>query len=275
MTEQKKSVHKGLLILCIVLVLIVVPSAVFFSKTKILETLNITMSDLAVTDIFEYDGQEVQISGYISPYSPSDGSFIYLMSVPYDSKPCDTVGNGKGLSGLHVFPTSGMCFVYTAIPVTVKGTVAVNKTLEDIYGIRYDWSLQNSEVMSVNSEYMNEDLYTYSEMVSYGLLDTVLTGFYAADYDLHYKNYGADKSELQVYDTEGLAQAIAFTKANNRPEYKKLTEIAQDIKGILDLMNTDISEGSTPLESAMYETYVGVYNDAYTAFYDWLSVYSL
>ena len=68
------------------------------------EMLDITVSDLAVTDIFEYEGDEVMLSGYISPYSPADGSFIYLMSTPYNSKPYDTVGAGYSLDGVHIFP---------------------------------------------------------------------------------------------------------------------------------------------------------------------------
>ena len=58
------------------------------------------------------DGQTVTISGYMATSSPVDGSFMFLMNLPYQSCPFCVPNTSQLSNTVEIYPKAGDAFSY-------------------------------------------------------------------------------------------------------------------------------------------------------------------
>ena len=106
---------------------------------------------ISTAELKKLDGKEVQITGFIGGASPLNGSYIYLMNIPYQSCAfCVPSDNNLG-NTIAVYPPQGKIIEYKDTPVTVTGTL-VFETITDPVGYTYEYSIQNAKVEDADVE---------------------------------------------------------------------------------------------------------------------------
>lgn len=87
-------------------------------------TYQIKFSDLvSLEDLKEYDNKEVTAVGYLSPIMSYDGSFGYLMNLPYQTCPYCMPSDTKITNTISIFAKSGQKIEFTEAAVLVRGTL--------------------------------------------------------------------------------------------------------------------------------------------------------
>lgn len=94
------------------------------------------------------DGKEVNIKGYLATSSPTDGSFIFLMNLPYQNCPFCVPNTSELVNTLECYPKDGEKFSYTNQTVNVTGTLEFCKDgmFTDMYGYEFPYRLVNAEM---------------------------------------------------------------------------------------------------------------------------------
>ena len=78
---------------------------------------------------FEYlqtlNNKEVTINGYMATSSPVDGSFIFLMNMPYQNCPFCKPNTSQLSNTIEVYPEAKEKFSYTTSAIKIVGTMIV------------------------------------------------------------------------------------------------------------------------------------------------------
>ena len=90
------------------------------------------------------DGKTVTINGYMATSSPVDGSFMFLMNLPYQSCPFCVPNTSELSNTIEVYPAKGEDFTsFTNQAIKVVGTLEVaadkNKPFTDKYGYTFNF----------------------------------------------------------------------------------------------------------------------------------------
>ena len=175
----------------------------------------------------KYEGKTVTMYGYISPYSPSDGSFCYLTPIPYD----------MDLSGtyMHVYPKTEMSITYSNKPVKVIGTLTETAGI-DAFDINEDWGIYDSEVYLVDEGTSKYDYYAI--LSDSGILECFMSAYSALDYDINYTE------DLAVFDLSSLLTAVEYESLYQFNEYLELQTIMVSVGNLLNDINGRIMEGT-------------------------------
>ena len=91
-------------------------------------------------------GKPVTINGYMATSSPVDGSFMFLMNLPYQSCPFCVPNTSQLSNTMEVYPKAGDAFGYTAQAIKVTGTLVVaekeNEPFTDRYGYQFNYKAE-------------------------------------------------------------------------------------------------------------------------------------
>lgn len=102
------------------------------------------------------NGQTVTISGYMATSSPVDGSFMFLMNLPYQSCPFCVPNTSQLSNTMEVYPKSGDSFAYTNQAITVVGTLVVadseDEPFTDMYGYEFTCKLVDATYTVIRAE---------------------------------------------------------------------------------------------------------------------------
>ena len=108
------------------------------------------------------DGKTVTINGYIATASPVDGSFIFLMNLPYQSCPFCVPNTSQLSNTMEVYPKKNKTFEYTNQAVKVTGTLLVAPTesdyFQDKYGYQFNFKIVDATYTVLTSEEISADL---------------------------------------------------------------------------------------------------------------------
>ena len=98
------------------------------------------------------DGQWVTINGYIATSSPVDGSFIFLMNLPYQSCPFCVPNTSELSNTIEVYPADGEDFTnFTNQAIKVLGKLDVAPNKDEPFTDRYGYTCAPSPYnVSVN-----------------------------------------------------------------------------------------------------------------------------
>ena len=120
-------------------------------------------------ELKKLDGKKVQITGFIGGASPLDGSYIYLMNMPYQNCAfCIPSDNNLG-NTIAAYPSKGKTIDYTDTPVTVTGVLTFG-AMTDKVGYSYEYSLQNVEVKKADVSGLEKEVQIYQAIVDKGLV---------------------------------------------------------------------------------------------------------
>ena len=110
------------------------------------------------------DGAKVTINGYMATSSPVDGSFMFLMNLPYQSCPFCVPNTSQLSNTMEIYPKSGDAFAYTAQAIRVTGKLVVseneNEPFTDMYGYEFNYKI-------VDATYTVNGSFSFSETTSF------------------------------------------------------------------------------------------------------------
>ena len=119
------------------------------------------------------DGQKVAIKGWIATASPIDGSFIFLMNMPYQSCPFCKPNTSQLSNTIEAYPKDGQSFSFTAELVLVVGTLEVaapGSFFTDEYDYKFNFKIVDASYSLVDESEMPEDLVFWQKVAQSGIL---------------------------------------------------------------------------------------------------------
>lgn len=108
------------------------------------------------------DGKKVTINGYMATSSPVDGSFMFLMNMPYQSCPFCVPNTSQLSNTMEVYPKKGDSFPYTTQAIKVVGTLEVapseNEFFTDKYGYEFNFKIVDASYTILKSDEISSDI---------------------------------------------------------------------------------------------------------------------
>ena len=133
-------------ILCLILAVLSLVFAVACDKTeddKTDSTEDIIHLSFQSASTFDYlksiDGKTVTINGYMATSSPVDGSFMFLMNLPYQSCPFCVPNTSQLSNTMEVYPKNGKSFPFTNQAIKVTGKLKVANSQDEFFTDRYGY----------------------------------------------------------------------------------------------------------------------------------------
>ena len=91
------------------------------------------------------NGKTVTINGYMATSSPVDGSFMFLMNLPYQSCPFCVPNTSQLSNTMEVYPKGGDSFAFTNQAIKIVGKLVVaekeDEPFEDMYGYKFNYKI--------------------------------------------------------------------------------------------------------------------------------------
>ena len=123
------------------------------------------------------DGQTVTISGYMATSSPVDGSFMFLMNLPYQSCPFCVPNTSQLSNTLEIYPKKGESFSYTAQAIQVVGTLMVSesedKPFTDKYGYEFCCKIVDATYTIIKAEDLSEDMALWQKIANADVVNDI------------------------------------------------------------------------------------------------------
>ncbi len=119
------------------------------------------------------NGKQVTINGYLATSSPADGSFIFLMNLPYQSCPFCVPNTSQLANTLEVYPKSGDKFDFTNQAVSVTGKLECaeeNSFFTDDYGYEFAFKITDGEYSIITDTELTEELALWQKIADSGLV---------------------------------------------------------------------------------------------------------
>lgn len=116
------------------------------------------------------DGMPVSISGYMATSSPVDGSFMFLMNLPYQSCPFCIPNTSQLSNTMEIYPKKGESFAYTTQAIRVVGILEVapspNKPFTDMYGYEFCCKIVDATYTIIKAEELSDDMALWQGLAS-------------------------------------------------------------------------------------------------------------
>jgi hypothetical protein len=116
------------------------------------------------------DGNQVSINGYMATSSPVDGSFMFLMNLPYQSCPFCVPNTSQLSNTMEIYPKKGDSFTYTTQAIKVVGTLAVSesedKPFTDKYGYEFNFKIVDATYTIIKAEDLSADMALWQKIAS-------------------------------------------------------------------------------------------------------------
>ena len=186
---------KILKIACVCLCLITI--ACVFPSCNSGEAIKLSFkSALSYDYLKKIDGKKVTINGYIATSSPVDGSFIFLMNMPYQSCPFCVPNTTELSNTMEVYPKKNKKFDYTASAVKVTGKLVVAPSVDqfftDPYGYKFNFKIVNAEYEVLKSEEMGADFAVWEKFSQSGIIDEIYKMYDYVDFVCKWNEYYVD-----------------------------------------------------------------------------------
>ena len=145
------------------------------------------------------DGERVTINGYMATSSPVDGSFIFLMNLPYQSCPFCVPNTSELSNTIEVYPAKGEDFTaFTNQAIKVVGTLEVaenkDKPFTDRYGYTFNFKIVDATFRIIKAEELSADMATWQKIADSGVVNEIYSmydyvNFLCAWNTYYVKNY--------------------------------------------------------------------------------------
>lgn len=208
----------------------------------------IRFSDLVSLESLEvYKDKTVTAIGYLSPIGAYDGSFTYLMNLPYQTCPYCLPSDTKITNTLAIFAKNGKPIEFTEAAVMVRGTLKL-EPYTDEYGYSYNYRIVDVEVEEADTSTLGEKIVLYNKLAEKEILTRMMEALYSVDDNVYYDEYTANgyQYERQIVDLTNLENLIADLESFDQKEVSilmntatKLKEIATDVNKLLEEENYD------------------------------------
>ena len=123
------------------------------------------------------DGKTVTINGYMATSSPVDGSFIFLMNLPYQSCPFCIPNTSQLSNTMEVYPKKNKSFDFTNQAIKVTGTLKVapseNEYFTDKYGYQFNFKIVDATYSILTSDEISSDLALWQELAESDVVNDI------------------------------------------------------------------------------------------------------
>ena len=120
------------------------------------------------------DGKTVTINGYMATSSPVDGSFMFLMNLPYQSCPFCVPNTSQLSNTMEVYPKNGKSFPFTNQAIKVTGKLKVANSQDefftDRYGYEFNFMIVDADYKILKSEEISNDIGLWQEVAESDLV---------------------------------------------------------------------------------------------------------
>lgn len=269
----------------------------------------LSFADSASLDILKsLDGKSVTITGYMATLSPLDGTYIYLMNLPYQSCPFCVPNTTQLANTMAVYAPSGSKFDFTDRPVQVTGTLRVQDRADD-YGYSYNYYIDDASYVAVDLSSVSQEYALYQSLAEDGVIADVNAMFdylmficqwteYMGSYtdesgqEISYYLYPGDVENILAdesaygYAAEaspdyfpGLIRRVEAVSATGLTE---LTDIIAGAQEVEQYARAELSAGSYTYDEVADKYTLENNDELYNRFYavylefsDWLTRYEL
>ena len=158
------------------------------------------------------DGKQVNIIGYMSTLSPINGSFMYLMNLPYQSCPFCVPNTTQLSNTMAVYAKSGDSFEFTDRAIKVTGTLEFGDYTDE-YGYEYGYRIKDATYTEVDTSEMSDKMKLWQQLASTDVISDVYNMYeyvnflcfwptYTAEFESG-KDYLFPTDALHFIETEG------------------------------------------------------------------------
>lgn len=227
------------------------------------------------------DGEIVSINGYIATSSPVDGSFIFLMNLPYQSCPFCVPNTSQLSNTMEVYPKKGEKFAYTSQAIKITGKLVVAENIDepftDKYGYEFNYKIVDASYKILQASDMSADLALWQKIASTDVITEVYRMYDYVNFCCNWNTYFVNSYK----DENGDIQKGYYLYASDA-EYYLFTENAQwnygykdgYFQGIIDRINAvdknaflDLIENIEKAEVLANKAIQDLINEEYTSEY--------
>ena len=152
------------------------------------------------------DGKPVTISGYMATSSPVDGSFLFLMNLPYQSCPFCVPNTSQLSNTMEVYPKDGETFSYTAQAIKVEGTLEVSesedKPFTDTYGYEFCCKIVDASYTIIKAEELSADMALWQKIAESDVVNDIYKMYdyvnFLCSWPTYYVNNFTDENGNEV-----------------------------------------------------------------------------
>ena len=200
---------KRMIVLLLTVVLIFSLSACGAEETSTKDA-EITKLSFKAASGYDYlktlDGKPVTISGYMATSSPVDGSFLFLMNLPYQNCPFCVPNTSQLSNTMEVYPKDGETFSYTAQAIKVEGTLAVSesedKPFTDTYGYEFCCKIVDASYTIIKAEELSADMALWQKIAESDVVNEIYQMYdyvnFLCSWPTYYVNNFTDENGNEV-----------------------------------------------------------------------------
>ena len=149
---------------------------------------------------------KVCINGYMATSSPVDGSFIFLMNLPYQSCPFCKPNTSELSNTIEAYPKRGEKFNYTGEAIRVTGTLKVAEKGEyftDKYDYQFSFKLVDAEYTIIQEDDLDGDAVLRTKVANAGIVTDLYTMFDYLNFVCRWNTYFVVISDTSHPDYPG------------------------------------------------------------------------
>ena len=137
------------------------------------------------------DGKQVNIIGYMSTLSPINGSFMYLMNLPYQSCPFCVPNTTQLSNTMAVYAKSGDSFEFTDRAIKVTGTLEFGDYTDE-YGYEYGYRIKDATYTEVDTSEMSDKMKLWQQLASTEVISDVYNMYEYINFLCFWPTYTAE-----------------------------------------------------------------------------------
>ena len=151
------------------------------------------------------DGQQVNIIGYMSTLSPINGSFMYLMNLPYQSCPFCVPNTTQLSNTMAVYAKNGDSFGFTDRAIKVTGTLEFGDYTDE-YGYEYGYRITDATYTEVDTSEMSDKMKLWQQLASTNVISDVYNMYEYVNFLCFWPTYTAEfeSGKDYLYPTDAI-----------------------------------------------------------------------
>lgn len=236
-------------------------------------TYQIRFSDLVSLEALQtFKDKTVTAIGYLSPIGSYDGSFSYLMNLPYQTCPYCLPSDTKITNTLAIFAKNGEQLEFTEAAVMVRGTLKL-EPYTDEYGYSYNYRLIDVEIEEADTSDLGAKVALYNQLAEKEILTRLMGALYSVDDNVFYDEYIAQGYEYDrtIVDTTQIDALLNDLASFDSAEVSILVNTANKLKEIAIEVNELMENG----ELTKFAEYQQETEQLFYDINDWMSMYEL
>ena len=165
------------------------------------------------------DGQTVTINGYMATSSPVDGSFIFLMNLPYQSCPFCVPNTSQLSNTVEIYPKAGEAFSYTSQAIRVIGKLEVaereDKPFTDKYGYEFNFKIVDATYTIIKADELSEDIALWQKIANTDVVNDIYKMYEYVNFLCAWNTYYVNS----YIDENGVTQPGYYLYASDAERY--------------------------------------------------------